>query len=72
MNEDRLLRVLAFVNNLEQQEAAGREAQKLQVAEQAKEIDQSVQSIDQQQQSAQEMQQDQMQQDIMQNFNQGG
>ncbi len=38
MNEDRIVQVLQFVNNLEQQEAAGREAQKDQVEQQADRI----------------------------------
>lgn len=38
MQEDRILKVLEFVNQLEQQEAMGREAQKNQVSEQADDI----------------------------------
>lgn len=72
MNEDRILRVLAFVNQLEQQEAAGREAQKAQVSAQSDEIDQRVDSSDQIEQQKQMQQQQQMQSQIMQNIDQGG
>lgn len=72
MNEDRILRVLAFVNQLEQQEAAGREAQKLQVSSEADQINSETQGTDEAMQQQQMQQQSQMQQEIMQNFNQGG
>lgn len=72
MNENRIIKVLDFVNMLEQQEAAGREAQKMQVSAQAQSISDSVDQSDQtlQQQSAMQQQNDQ--QDIMQNVNLGG
>lgn len=72
MNEERILKVLALVNQLEQQESAGREAQKLQVDAQADSINAETQGSAEfnQQQEAQQMQQDQNQ--IMQNISQGG
>lgn len=72
MNEDRILRVLAFVNQLEQQEAIGREAQKIQVGAQADSINAETQGTDEymNQLDNQQMQQDQNQ--IMQNVEQGG
>lgn len=72
MNESRILAVLQFVNQLEQQEAAGREAQKMQVANQAEQINKNVdmsESAEQQQAMLQEQQSEQAQ---MQEFNQGG
>lgn len=72
MNEDRVLRVLAFVNQLEQQEAAGREAQKMQVSAQAEQIDQEIESSDQQGQNQAMLQEQQIEQQMMNNINQGG
>lgn len=72
MNEDRIIRVLEFVNQLEQQEAAGREAQKMQVGAQAGEINSSVEATDKAEQLEGAIQQDHMQQQIMQNIDQGG
>lgn len=58
MNEDRILQVLNFVNNLEQQEAMGREAQKAQVAGQAHSINMETKgSAESEQQAAQQAQQ---------------
>ena len=64
MHDDRILQVLQFVNQLEQQEAAGREAQKAQVGAQADEINTETQGSaeNQQQQAMQQMQQQPMQQ----------
>lgn len=72
MNEGRIMQVLKFVNQLEQQEAAGREAQKMQVAAQSQAINQGIDGSDMmlQQQSNQNQQQDE--QNIMQNITQGG
>lgn len=72
LNESRILKVLEFVNQLEQQEAAGREMQKQQVSAQADAINAETQGSaeNMQMQSAQEIQQDQNQ--IMQDVNQGG
>ncbi len=72
MNEDRILRVLQFVNQLEQQEAAGREAQKVQVGAQAEQINASVDGADQGQQQQSMQQEQQTEQNIMQDINQGG
>src|SRR6185369_15359130 len=72
MNESRILEVLKFVNQLEQQEAAGREAQKLQVSAQAKNINSEIEGSEQyqQNQAMQQMQQSQVQ--TMQDVSQGG
>jgi hypothetical protein len=72
MKEDRILRVLQFVNQLEQQEAAGREAQKLQVGAQAGQINNQVDNTDQAQQQQAMLQQQQSEQNIMQDVSQGG
>lgn len=72
MNEGRLLRVLAFVNQLEQQEAAGREAQKLQVGAQADQINAEIEDSDQADQQQAMLQQQQSEQNIMQHVSQGG
>jgi len=72
MNEGRILKVLAFVNQLEQQEAIGREAQKAQVSAQADSINAETQGTDEYltQLENQQMQQDQNQ--LMQNVDMGG
>jgi len=72
LNEERVLKVLAFVNQLEQQEAAGREAQKMQVGAQADQVNQSVDASDMALQQQSQGQQQQTQQDIMQDVNAGG
>ena len=72
MNESRILRVLEFVNHLEQQEAAGREAQKLQVGAQAQQINAQVDSTNLGSQEQAMLQQQQSEQNIMQDVNQGG
>lgn len=46
LNEDRILQVLQFVNQLEAQEAIGREAQKVQVDTQSKQINAQIDSSD--------------------------
>lgn len=71
MHEDRILKVLQFVNELQMQEAAGREAQKTQVDSQAKQIDSGIDmsSVANQQQAMQ--QQQQSEQNIMAGINQG-
>ncbi len=72
MREDRILQVLEFVTQLEQQEAAGREAQKTQVGAQADAINAETQGTNEymEQQANQQMQQDQL--GMMQNISQGG
>lgn len=72
MNEDRILRVLAFVNHLEQQEALGRETQKYQVDVQADDLNAETKGTDEAMQQQAEQQMMQSQQNIMQDFNQGG
>lgn len=72
MNEDRILKVLQFVNQLEQQEAMGREAQKTQVSAQADEINAETQGTEEQQQKQAMQQMQQSEQNIMQDINQGG
>lgn len=71
MHEDRILKVLQFVNQLEQQEAAGREAQKMQVGAQAQQISQQVDSTQAQGQQQAMLQQQQSEQNIMADMNQG-
>lgn len=72
MNENRVMQVLQFVNQLEQQEAAGREAQKMQVSAQAGQINQSVDQSSQANAMESEMEQQQDASQIMQNIDQGG
>lgn len=72
MNEDRVMQVLHFVTQLEQQEAAGREAQKMQVSAQAEQINNSVEAVDEAQQNEATLQQQQGASNIMQDINQGG
>ncbi len=66
MNESRILKVLQFVNQLEQQEAQAREAQKLQVGAQADAINSETQGTDQALQEQAMQQQQQSGQEIMQ------
>jgi len=63
MNEARILKVLEFVNQLERQESAGREAQKLQVGAQADAINAETEGTDQalEQQTLQQMRQSEQQ-----------
>ena len=72
MNEGRILRVLEFVNALEQQESAGREAQKTQVSAQAEDINNQIVGSDMATQENAMLQQQQTQENIMQDVNQGG
>lgn len=72
LNEGRILKVLQFVNQLEQQEATGREAQKMQVGAQAEQINASIDGSEQAQQQQSMLQQQQSEQSIMQNISQGG
>lgn len=72
LNEHRIMKVLEFVNQLEQQEATGREAQKMQVGVQAKQINSEVDGSDQAQQQKSMLQEQQSQQNIMQDISQGG
>ena len=72
MHESRILRVLQFVNQLEQQEAAGREAQKVQVGAQAEQINNQVNMSDQASQLQGDEQQQSDQQDMMAQLMQGG
>lgn len=72
MNEGRILKVLQFVNNLEQQEAAGREAQKIQVGAQAQQINDHVDQTNAMMQQQNQVQEQQSEESIMQGVNQGG
>ncbi len=72
MQDGRILKVLAFVNQLEQQEAAGREAQKAQVGAEADSINAQTQGTDQAMQMQQNQQQEQIQDQIMQDVSLGG
>lgn len=72
MNENRVMQVLKFVNQLEQQEAAGREAQKLQVSAQAKSINSEIEGSDQYQQNQADQQMEQSENQTMNNLMQGG
>ena len=72
LNEGRILKVLQFVNQLEQQEAAAREAQKMQVGAQANQINNQIDGSDQAQQQQSQMQQQQTEQSMMQNLIEGG
>lgn len=65
MNEDRILKVLQFVNQLEQQEALGREAQKMQVDIQANRLSDEIDDSNQIQQIQEETQQNQVQQNAI-------
>ncbi len=71
MDENRILRVLAFVNQLEQQEAQGREAQKMQVGVQADEINAETQGSYEDMQNDAMMQMQQSQQGDMSDISQG-
>jgi len=72
LKEDRILQVLEFVNEIEQQEAAGREAQKTQVGAQADAINAETQLTDEYMQNQAQQQGIQDQQSMMQNIDQGG
>lgn len=72
MHDDRILQVLQFVNQLEQQEAAGREAQKMQVGAQAEQINSQNEVSAEKMQSQAAQQQQQNTGSIMQDVNQGG
>ena len=72
LREDRILKVLQFVNQLEQQEAAGREAQKTQVGAQADAINAETQLTDEYMQKQAQQQESQGLQSMMQNIDQGG
>jgi len=72
MNEDRLIKVLALVNEMERQEAAGRELQKSQVNHQADAINAETQGSEENIQRQENMQIQQDQQSIMSDINQGG
>ena len=66
------MKVLDFVNQLEQQEATGREAQKIQVAAQSEQINDQINMTDQASQLQGNEQQNEDQQDIMSQMAQGG
>ena len=72
MQESRIMKVLEFVNQLEQQEAAGREAQKLQVAAQSDQINQGVDMTTQSNMLQADQQQQNDQNQMMQQLTQGG
>jgi hypothetical protein len=72
LNEDRIIQVLNVINELEKQEAIGREIQKQQVGQEAHQINMETEGSaeNQQQQAMMQEQQSQMQQ--MQEFSKGG
>ncbi len=72
LNEHRILKVLDFVNQLEQQEAIGREAQKSQVSAQAESVNAKIEGTDQYNQQQAMLQEQQSEQNIMNEVNQGG
>jgi hypothetical protein len=72
MRNDHLMQVIQFVNELEQQEATGREAQKTQVSAQAQALNSEVQGTDQAMQQKSDMEAQQTQQNIMSDLEQGG
>lgn len=72
MQESRIIRVLEFVNQLEQQEAAGREAQKTQVSAQAASINSEIEGSNAAEEKEAMVNQDQSQQNIMNDLFQGG
>lgn len=72
LNESRILAVLQFVNQLELQEATGREAQKMQVSAQADSINSTIEGSDQNLEKEAMLQQQQANTNIMQDVSQGG
>jgi hypothetical protein len=72
MNEDRLMQVLQFVTQLEQQEAAGRELQKEQVQAQADNINSNVNGTQENQQKQDAFEEQMREENIMTDLNQGG
>ncbi len=72
LNEDRIIKVLKFVNELELQEASGRELQKAQVGAQSQQIYDSVDNSYQGSQLMDQANQVQDQNTIMQHVNHGG
>lgn len=72
MNEDRIMKVLAFVNQLEQQEAVGREAQKMQVQAQSNQINSETVGSSENMQMQEAAQMGQQEQQTMQDINLGG
>ena len=72
LNESRIMQVLQFVNQMEQQEAEGRELQKAQVGAQANAINSETEGTSEQMQQQAMQQMQQTQQNIMQDVNQGG
>lgn len=72
MRTDQVLKVIAFVNQLEQQEAVGREAQKTQVSAQADAINAETQGTAEFNEEQMLQQQQQIQQQTMNDFNLGG
>lgn len=71
LNEDRIMQVLQFVNQLEQTEAEGRELQKAQVGAQANAINTETQGTSEQMQQQEMQQMQQTDQNVMQDFNEG-
>lgn len=72
MHESRILKVLEFVNQLELQEAQGREAQKTQVSAQAEAINSEIEGSNAFNQKQAMQQQADTQQNIMKDVSQGG
>jgi hypothetical protein len=72
MNENRIIEVLRFVNEIEQQEAAGREAQKTQVSAQAASINSEIEGSNEANQAQANQQENQSQSNMMQDLLSGG
>lgn len=72
LSDDRILKVLEFVNMLERQEMADRDMVTQNIHAQADQINSETQGSAENQQAQAAMQQQQMQQNIMSDFNQGG
>ena len=72
MNEDRIVQVLQFVNQMESQEAMGREVQKDQVGQEAHQINMETMGSAENQQQQAMLQEQQSEQQSMQEIGQGG
>ena len=72
LNEDRILQVLELVERMEQQEAAGREAQKSQVGQEAHAINTETEGSAENQQQQAMLQEQQSENQTMQEIGQGG
>lgn len=72
MNEDRIMQVLNFINDIENHEALGREAQKAQVSNEANQLNEETEGSYENMQKTESFQNQQTQQNIMQDISQGG